>query len=217
MGVMRKNRPKESRRPGRPSHPVSKQEILQISRRQFAKSGFLATSLESVADAVGLRKASLLHHYSSKEALYLETLSSVVTELMEFVESARLNEGDFVSRLDRLGEKVVDYLARRPESARLLMMELTNQGPYLYGRGREQVRVAIQMVEHFLNAGMQAGVFRRQDPFQLSVSIVGLHLIYFAGGEIFSTVLERDIFSPDQIRRRRRAVVQQVRALCGIN
>ncbi|WP_158847867.1 TetR/AcrR family transcriptional regulator [Saccharothrix deserti] len=45
-------------------------EILDRAAALFAQHGFDQTSLKSLADAVGLSKAGLLHHYPSKEALY---------------------------------------------------------------------------------------------------------------------------------------------------
>ncbi|ONI80076.1 TetR family transcriptional regulator [Saccharothrix sp. ALI-22-I] len=45
-------------------------EILDRAAALFAQHGFAQTSLKSLADAAGLSKAGLLHHYPSKEALF---------------------------------------------------------------------------------------------------------------------------------------------------
>jgi RND superfamily putative drug exporter len=45
-------------------------EILDRAAGLFAQHGFAQTSLKSLADAVGLSKPGLLHHFPSKEALY---------------------------------------------------------------------------------------------------------------------------------------------------
>lgn len=44
--------------------------ILDCAAALFAQHGFAHTSLKTVADAVGLSKAGLLHHFPSKEALF---------------------------------------------------------------------------------------------------------------------------------------------------
>ncbi|BCJ68291.1 TetR/AcrR family transcriptional regulator [Polymorphospora rubra] len=51
--------------------------ILDRAAALFAQHGFTHTSLKTVADAVGLSKAGLLHHYPTKEALYQATQQSV--------------------------------------------------------------------------------------------------------------------------------------------
>ncbi|GGS31078.1 MULTISPECIES: TetR/AcrR family transcriptional regulator [Actinokineospora] len=45
-------------------------EILDRAAALFARHGFEQTSVKALADAVGLSKAGLLHHYPTKEALY---------------------------------------------------------------------------------------------------------------------------------------------------
>ncbi len=44
--------------------------ILDRAAALFARRGFAKTSVQDVADAVGLSKAGLLHHFPSKDALY---------------------------------------------------------------------------------------------------------------------------------------------------
>jgi AcrR family transcriptional regulator len=44
--------------------------IVDRAAALFARHGFAQTSVQSVADAVGLSKAGLLHHFPSKQALW---------------------------------------------------------------------------------------------------------------------------------------------------
>lgn len=55
-----------------PRHPRTgvDEEILDAAAALFARHGFEQTSLKSLADAVGLSKAGLLHHFPSKDALF---------------------------------------------------------------------------------------------------------------------------------------------------
>lgn len=50
-------------------HGNTKQEILEVALELFSVKGFEATSLSMVADAVGIRKASLYSHFESKQAI----------------------------------------------------------------------------------------------------------------------------------------------------
>ena len=47
----------------------TKQEILKASLELFSVQGFEATSISQIADAVGIRKASLYSHFDSKQAI----------------------------------------------------------------------------------------------------------------------------------------------------
>jgi TetR/AcrR family transcriptional regulator len=203
-----------SRRPGRPAQPIGRNNLIAIARAAFAEGGFAATSLSQIAERAGLRKASLYHHFPTKDALYLAVLDEVVQDLRALVEQAGQRQGGFAARLDRLGVLVTDYLAGHLSMAQLLVRELIGGEGYLAGPGRQQVQATLEAITAFLEAGMQAGEFRRQDPTQLALSIVGLHLFYFAAAPVACAFLRADACSPALVRARKAAIRAQVRALC---
>ena len=57
----------------------TKQESLKASLELFSVQGFEATSISQIADAVGIRKASLYSHFDSKQAI----LNAIVKEVLE--------------------------------------------------------------------------------------------------------------------------------------
>ena len=57
----------------------TKQEILEAALELFSVQGFDATSISQIAEAVGIRKASLYSHFESKQAI-LDTLVEQVLQ-----------------------------------------------------------------------------------------------------------------------------------------
>ncbi|MDD6396292.1 MAG: TetR/AcrR family transcriptional regulator [Firmicutes bacterium] len=57
----------------------TKQEILEVSLNLFSVNGFEATSISQIANAVGIRKASLYSHFENKQAI----LDALVKEVLE--------------------------------------------------------------------------------------------------------------------------------------
>ena len=60
-------------------HGNTKQEILVASLELFSVQGFEATSISQIADAVGIRKASLYSHFESKQAI----LDALIKDVLE--------------------------------------------------------------------------------------------------------------------------------------
>ena len=58
----------------------TKQEILEASLELFSVQGFEATSISQIADAVGIRKASLYSHFESKQAILDALVKNVLTQ-----------------------------------------------------------------------------------------------------------------------------------------
>jgi AcrR family transcriptional regulator len=59
----------------RPFREQADAVILDRAAALFARQGFAKTSVQDVADAVGLSKAGLLHHFPSKDVLYAAVLA----------------------------------------------------------------------------------------------------------------------------------------------
>jgi TetR/AcrR family transcriptional regulator len=207
--------PSKPRRAGRPSQPIPREDLLSLARSAFAEGGYAGTSMGAIADQAGLRKASLFHHFPTKQALYLEVLGAIAGDLGRLVLEAGLDRGDFLQRLDRLGILVEEYLGSHPDAARLLLRELIDRGPFLRGPGKEMVQMTMGLTARFLQDGMDRGEIPSQDPRQLAVSIAGLHLTWYATSEVTSAFIDEDVFAPAQVRRRTAEVLRQVRLLCG--
>lgn len=57
-------------------------EILVAARRCFARQGYHATSIKTIAAEAGIRSPSILHyHYRNKEALFLAVIEEAVATL----------------------------------------------------------------------------------------------------------------------------------------
>ena len=202
------------RKPGRPSKPIGREKLLTIARTAFAEHGYAGTSLSTIADAAGIRKASLYYHFDTKEELYFEVLSGVLTNMSSLIMNAQLGEGNFVDRIDRLSELVVDYFGEHPDASRLLVREAIGDGDFLSGPGKEVAQRVLDGAAIFLEAGMKVGDFRKQPPKQLAISIVGMHLFFFASSGMNSQFMGEDIFSPSILIERKESLVAQIRSLC---
>ena len=63
-----------------PPASAMRENILRIARRMLQTRSFLGFSFQDIADEVGIRKASLYHHFASKEALGVALLNQALQQ-----------------------------------------------------------------------------------------------------------------------------------------
>ncbi|HTU71284.1 MAG TPA: TetR/AcrR family transcriptional regulator [Candidatus Baltobacteraceae bacterium] len=79
--------------------PYDIDSVTDVAFRIFAERGFDAASMEDVARAAGITKASIYHHVPSKEALLARGLDRALTALFAVLEERDAREGAPRSRL----------------------------------------------------------------------------------------------------------------------
>lgn len=65
--------------------------ILRAGRDLFAEEGFAATSVNKIAEAAGVTKGALFHHFDSKEALFIEVWTQMQIEMDAAARIAAIN------------------------------------------------------------------------------------------------------------------------------
>lgn len=71
-----------------------REQILTVALQAFAKSGYHNTSMNEVADKMGVTKPVLYQYFDSKRALYLELLDHVGQDLVRHVTAQAASAGD---------------------------------------------------------------------------------------------------------------------------
>ncbi|KFI05691.1 TetR family transcriptional regulator [Massilia sp. BSC265] len=86
----------------------SVERICAAAVAHFAEFGYDGSSLNDIAEQVGIRKASLYAHFSGKDALFLEVYSDALEKETEFVHACFAIEGAYGT-----GEQYCRMIARR--------------------------------------------------------------------------------------------------------
>jgi AcrR family transcriptional regulator len=128
----------------------------------FGTRGYETTSLDALAAELGVRKQTILYYFPSKEALLEAVIAGAGAELVAMLEKAVSGPDAGWSRVEAVVRSVFRLAGRRPELLGLLR-EVSRLGPPAATQFREMLGPFIERATSFLEEGMAAGEFRRQD------------------------------------------------------
>jgi TetR/AcrR family transcriptional regulator len=195
---------------------VTREFLLHVAREAFAEQGYAGASMGDIAGRAGIRKSSLFHHFATKDALYRDAMSTVVSQIGDDISAALSADGTFLQRLDEATRSVQRYFGRHPVAARLLMREFVDGGAALSAAG-DVVDGVLRMTVELIERGRAQGVITAPDDArQLAMSICGIHLQFFATPEVSARLIGGDVFSAGEVERRADVVVAHLHRLLGV-
>jgi TetR/AcrR family transcriptional regulator len=187
--------------------PGSREKILDVAEALFSQRGFAGVGLREVADAVGLGKSSLFHHFRSKVELYLEVLGRVLGRIEERVAPVRSAAQGPAQKLDRWLDQLVDALAEQPATARLLLRGLFEDDALPADApvqaAEQRIAALIASVSAILREGIEQGVFRAVSVTHTIQTLIGATVYHFASGEFGEELIGGPLLSADEVRRRK--------------
>ncbi len=152
-----------------------REEIFSAAARIFNEMGYAATSIQDVADAVGILKGSLYYYIDSKEDLLFQVIEDVHQGALERLEEWRAIEGSALVKLRAFIEGHVENNARNLEKIGVFFHDFRSLSP----KRREQIVAERDLYDEFVRQlvreGQEEGVICADvDPKLTAMAILGM-------------------------------------------
>jgi AcrR family transcriptional regulator len=151
---------------------VRERELVAATRRLFDERGMQDAPIEEIAQAAGIARGLVYRHFSSKDELFVLTVTDYLAELAALLTTAAEGEGDPRTKLERCMEAFAGFCQRYPafvDSSMALMRRpardlhaIVSESVWLrLGQGMAS---CLSRVAAVLREGIADGTFEVEDP-----------------------------------------------------
>lgn len=153
---------------------MTREEILEAAAQIFSQKGYHGTSMQDIALAVNLQKASLYHHISSKQELLLailnEALDLLIQRIQEVADSSSAPEEKLRTAMCVYLETMTEY----QDLAGVLLLEHRSLEPE-YQSLHFPKRDAFERIwRDMIQDGIEQGVFTSAHPSLTARALLGV-------------------------------------------
>ena len=167
-------------------------QILTHATRLFAEQGYDGTSVQEIADAVGIRKPSLLYHFHSKDELRENVISEMLAH-WNAVLPALLLSATREERFDATMEALSKFFIEDPDRARLMLRETLDRPEHMRALLKEFVRPWIELLGEQLERAKSRGMVQPDvDPEAYAIQVISMAVSGTAVIDTLQTILPND-------------------------
>jgi TetR/AcrR family transcriptional regulator len=188
-------------------------EIVAAAERLFAERGFEAARLEDIATEVGIRRAAIFYHFGDKQELYAAVLDAVFADWT----AALPTDGSPAERLEASLIGWIDYVARRPTVARLILREAATAQPGVVSQFVRSGSAPVEWFRAVIEEGVASGALKPIiEPHRFMSLMGGITVFHFAALPWLTLDAGVHPWSRSEMEKHKREILLVARTMLGI-
>lgn len=153
---------------------MTREEILEAAVQIFSVKGYHATSMQDIADAVHLQKASIYHHVSSKQEILASVLDNAIDLLTEKIQEVLDLPLSPEEKLNKAIEVYLSLLLGKKEQAAVLLLEHRSLEPRFQERHIPRRDRFEALWRKIIEDGIDEGIFNCSNPAIATKALLGI-------------------------------------------
>lgn len=180
---------------------LTRARILKAARNEFMRHGYSGARIERISRAGRSSDRMIYYYFGSKEALYIEVLERVYTELGAAESRLELDETQPLEALRQLIAFTWNYYLAHPEFVALLSNENLQRGRHITKSltVAQLSRPVLEILGRVLEQGMRQGVFRPGLEVQnVYLTLAAMGYFYLSNRYTLSSFLGADLMQRER-------------------
>jgi len=154
---------------------VLRERICTAASTLFIRRGFGATTMQDIADALGISRPKLYYYFKDKGGILETLVSNVPVEAHRRAQAVLASKDlDSVQQLRELIVQHADLILTRPLEFRLLDMSLEHLPKAMQTRAQKAKRGLLDAFTAVIREGAKEGRFRPVDPRVAAFAMIGM-------------------------------------------
>ncbi|MBF0120794.1 MAG: TetR/AcrR family transcriptional regulator [Desulfobacterales bacterium] len=170
---------------------MTKEHILEEAIRLFSINGFDGTSIQSIADAVGIKKQSLLYYFGSKEDLREEIYKNVISHWKEKLPKLLATKSGGYGRFTSIIESLITFLLEDKNRTRLIIREILDRPDAVRKTASENLMPWVMIISDYIRMGQEAGIIKESvDPESYITQVIMMAMGTVAIGGVVTALVK---------------------------
>lgn len=153
---------------------MTRDEILEAAAQIFRQKGFHAASMQDIAQAVNLQKASLYHHVNSKQEILLALLDRALDMLIQQSEVILAQPFTPAEKLRLAMHAYLQTMLEYSDLAAVLLLEYRSLEPQYHTRHMPRRDRFERLWRDLIQEGMERGDFTCGDAALAARAVLGV-------------------------------------------